>query len=173
MSLLLLGDNTLADDLRLMTSIELFLHAEYYCKHPCLFSLYDTHKNDPFESLSGMVSMCVSFEAIDTKLSFDELVRAEAISNCKDKKWCGFLCLFALSTVTHRNIFSYYPDFDSNVARWSLLFNQKLEPRPLVKPLPNDLNILFCYEGLLPSSVTFKHNHYVPLISGAIATKRK
>lgn len=70
-------------------------------------------------------------------------------------------------------MFLYYPDFDSNVARWSLLFNQKLEPRPLVKPLPNDLNILFCYERLLPSSVTFKHNHYVPLISGAIATKRK
>ena len=54
---------------KFMTSIELLLHAEYYCKHILVFlpSLYDTHKNDVpvFESLSGMVSlcMCVSFEA--------------------------------------------------------------------------------------------------------------
>ena len=28
-------------------------------------------------------------------------------------------------------------------------------------------------KGLLPSSVTFKHNHYVPLIYGDVARKRK
>ena len=172
-SLLLLGDNTLVDDLRLMTSIELFLHADYYCKHPCFSSILDTNENNPFKSLSGMVSMCVSFEAIDTNLSLDELVKAEAIFNCEDKKWCGFLCLLALSTVTCRNIFSHYPDFDSNVIRWSLLFNQKIEPRSPVKPVSQDLRVLFCFEGMLPSSVTFKHNHYVPLISGDVAKKRK
>ena len=64
----------------------------------------------------------------------------------------------ALSTVTGRNIFSHYPDFDSDLLRWSLLFNQKIEP---------------CPPGVLPSSATFKHNHYVPLICSAEARKRK
>ena len=68
-SLLRLGDNTLVDDLRLMISIVLFLHADHCCKHPCFSSIFDTHENNPFKSLSGMVSMCVSFEAIDTNLS--------------------------------------------------------------------------------------------------------
>ena len=82
------------------------------------------------------------------------------------------LCLLALSTVTCRNIFSHYPDFDSNLLRWGLLFNQKIEPHPPVKPFFDDLSILFCY-GVLPSSVTFKHNHYVPLICSAETRKRK
>lgn len=177
-SMLLVGDNSVVNDLRLMTSVELYLHADYYCKHPCFCSVFEKYKDRPFKSLSGMVAMSVSFGAVDTNLSLDELVRAEAVLNCSDKQWCGFLCLLALSTVTSRNISSYYPDCDSDVIRWSLLFNQQIQPRPPMKPAPGteDLNILFCLEGLLPSSVTFKHNHYVPLIpacASALANKRK
>ena len=112
MPLLLVGDNTLVGDLRLMTSIELFLHADYYCVHLCFCAIFDTHKNNPFQSVSSMVVMSVFFEAIDTNLSLGGLIRAEAIANCEDKKWCRFICLLALSTVTCRNIFSHYPDFD-------------------------------------------------------------
>ena len=172
MSLLLVGDNTLVGDLRLMTSIELSLHADYYCVHPCFCSIFDTHRNNPFQSVSSMVTMSVSFEAIDTSLCLGELLRAEAIANCEDKKWCGSICLVTLSTFTCRNIFSLYPDFNSNLLRWSLLFNQKIEPGPPVKPFCDDLRILFCYEGVLPSSVTFKQNHYVPLICSAETRKR-
>ena len=173
MSLLLLVDNTLVGDLRLMTSIELFLRADYYCVHPCFCAIFDTRRNNPFQSVSSMVAMSVSFEAIDTNLFLGELIRAEAIANCKDKKWCEFMCFLALSTVTCRNIFSHYPDFDSYLLRWSLLFNQKIEPRPPVKPFSDDLRIVLCYEGVLPSSVIFKHNHYVPLICSAETRKRK
>ena len=79
MSLLLVGDSTLIGDLRLMTSIELFLHADYYCVHPCFCSIFETHRNNSFQSVSSMVAMSVSFEATETNLSFDKLVWAEAI----------------------------------------------------------------------------------------------
>ena len=42
-----------------------------------------------------------------------------------------------------------------------------------MKPVSQDLRVLFCFEGLLPSSVSFKHNHYVPLISSDVAKKMK
>ena len=79
MSLLLVGDNNLIGDLRLMTTIELFLHADYYCVHSCFCSIFDTNRNNPFQSVSSMVAMSVSFEALETNLSLDELVWAEAI----------------------------------------------------------------------------------------------
>ena len=34
-SLLLVGDNSLVDELRCLTSIELYLHSEFYGKHSC------------------------------------------------------------------------------------------------------------------------------------------
>ena len=117
--------------------------------------------------------MPISFEAINTSLSLCELFRAEAIANCEDKKWCRFICLLAFSTVTCRNIFSHNPDFDSKLLRWSLLFNQKIELRPRVKPFSDDLRILFCYKGVILSSVTFQHNRYVPFICGVETRKRK
>ena len=43
--------------------------------------------------------MSVSFNSLDTKLTGEELVRQEAIHNCKDKTWAGFLCILASSSV--------------------------------------------------------------------------
>ena len=50
---------------------------------------------------------------IDTNMPFDELVRAEAVFNCKVKKWCGFLCLLCQQLHIPMEMFLYYPDFDS------------------------------------------------------------
>ena len=86
--------------------------------------------------------MSVSFEATETNLSLDKVVWAEAIVHWR-QEMVGFIYLLALSTVTCRNIFSHYPDFDSNLLRWGLLFNQKIEPHPPVKPFFGDLSILF------------------------------
>ena len=54
--------------------------------------------------------MSVSFNSLDTKLTGEELVRQEAIHNCKDKTWAGFLCILALSSVLDRKVISLYPD---------------------------------------------------------------
>ena len=116
-SLLLLGDNTLVSrwfwgswhqlNFCYMLSIIASISLSFF------LTVYDTHKNDryPFESLSVgygfTLYVCILWSYTDTNIPFDELVRAEAIFNCKVKKWCGFLCLLVLSTVTctHRNVF--------------------------------------------------------------------
>ena len=43
-SLVLVGDNSLVEELRAMTCIERFLNAEFYSKHPLLTSFYNDHK---------------------------------------------------------------------------------------------------------------------------------
>ena len=44
MSLLLVGDNSLVGELRCLTSIELYLNSDYYCKHDVFQSAYLSQK---------------------------------------------------------------------------------------------------------------------------------
>ena len=71
--------------------------------------------------------MSVSFNSSDTKLTGKGLVREEAIHNCKDRTWAGFLCVLALSSVVDRKVISLYPDCGE--PEFKLLFNQEINPR--------------------------------------------
>ena len=98
-----------------------------------------------------------SSSAFDTGLRNEDLVKAEAVHNCKYlNKWSGFLSILALSSVTNMEICSHYPD--CGLLKYKLLFNQTIMPRVLKKPCLK-LHILFCYEGNLPVG-NFHHNHY-------------
>ena len=99
-SLLLLGDNTLVSKWFWgswhWTSVTCWVSLQAY---PCVSSLYDTHKDDRYPQIWIIVRygltlyVCILWSYTDTSMPFDELVRAEAIFNCKVKKWCGiFTC---------------------------------------------------------------------------------
>ena len=65
-----------------MTSIELYLNAAYYCKHPSFVSTFSEHGTS-FNSLESMLCVSVSSSAFDTGLRNEDLVKAEAVHNCK------------------------------------------------------------------------------------------
>ena len=140
--------------------IELYLNAAYYCKHPSFVSTFSEHGTS-FNSLESMLCVSISSSAFDTGLRNEDLVKAEAVHNCKYlNKWFGFLSILALSSVTNMEICSHYPY--CGLLKYKLLFNQTIMPRVLKKPCLK-LHILFCYEGNLPVG-NFRHNHYVPLV---------
>ena len=157
----LVGNNCLVSDLRLLTSIELYLKAEFYSQHPYFLSAHAKHMENISQCLNNLLPMSVSKKALDSESSGIELVKQEAILNCRDKTWCSFLCILGLASVTNRNIFCYYPDCGG--PRLRLLFNGKVEPCP---PLigESDLHVLFCFHGIVESGKVFQPNHFVPLV---------
>lgn len=167
----LAGNNTLVNNLRVLTSIELFLNANFYSQHPCFLSAVAEHKEDFGKSLNNLLPLSVSFECLDSGLSGDELVKKQAFVNCTDKKWSSFLCILGLSSVINRKIVTYYPDCGER--RWKLLFNRQIKPRSSLKTGLENLHILFCFEGVIKSGDAFKSNHFVPLIFYATGQKRK
>ena len=169
-SLALVGDNTWVTNLRILTSIELFLHADFYGKHPCILSVSSSH-DDMFSSVNNIFKLCLSHATVDLDLSSDNAsVKAEAIHNCFDKRWCSFICILALSSVVNKTIFTFYPDFGD--VKYKLLFTQEVKPR--LGSSKGVVNILFCKDGPLESSVTFTPNHFVPLVPiSRISKKRK
>ena len=104
-SLVMVGDNGLVKSLWILKSTERFLNAGYYCNLLVFFSLIKEHGKP-----SNLSPSSVSVECLDTGIAKNDLVGLEAILNITDKKWSLFLCILGLSTVLHRNIYTYYPD---------------------------------------------------------------
>ena len=63
-----------------MTCIEMFLHADYYCKHPLFLSTFSNHR-ECFSSVNNILKACVSDASFNTDLDSENLVQHEAISN--------------------------------------------------------------------------------------------
>ena len=120
-SLVLFGGNLMVEVLRILTCIELFLHADFYCSHPLFFSCFSEHRNN-FPSLGSLLAISVSDTALLTNCKSDELVRQEAIHSCCKNRWSSFLSILALSTVVGRSITTFYPDIGFH--KYKLLFNQ-------------------------------------------------
>ena len=89
-----------------LTSIELYLNANFYCKHPVLLSKFDKYGDQICSRFNNLLPLCVSFESVDSDACGDQLVEMEAISNCENKKWSSFLCMLGLASVTKRKMFS-------------------------------------------------------------------
>ena len=63
MSLALIGDNSLLDELRIMTSVELFLNFNFYSKHPHFNYVFNKYKDKHvFNSINNLLPMSASFE---------------------------------------------------------------------------------------------------------------
>ena len=168
---MLVGDNSLVQTLRVLTSLELFFNANFYSHHPCFSSVVAEHSEHFGKTINNLLPKCVSMESVDTGLTKDDLVKHEAVVNCADKMWSSFLCICGLSSVLQRNIFTYYPDCGDH--RYKLLFNRLIKPRQYTEKGSDDLHILFCYEGTIKPGETFQSNHFVPLLFSSHGQKRK
>ena len=129
-SLALVGSNTFVNDLRMLTSLELFINANFYSQHPCFLSAVNDH-HECFGNINNLLPLSVCLAALDTGLTKDELVKQEAILNFTDGKWASFLCILALSSVLCRNIYSCHPDCGE--LRYKLLYNRLVQSRQHVK----------------------------------------
>ena len=91
LSLLLTGDNSLVEFLRCLTSIELFLHPEFYRKHSCFDLAFKSQKNKKWP-LNYYVRLSLKNTTLDSH-SKDIIgaVKNEAILNCRDFEWSSFI----------------------------------------------------------------------------------
>ena len=169
--MVLVGDNSLISTLRILTSIELFMHADFYSNHPLFSSIVSKHGEYFSKTMKNLLPLSVSQECLNTGLTEDALVKKEAILNCCDKKWSSFLCILGLASVLGREINSYYPDCGEK--RKYMLLNCHIFPRVHFSKALDALNILFCYEGVIKPGLVFQPNHFVPIVFHCRNIKRK
>ena len=115
--------------------------------------------------INNIFKLCLSHATVDSDLSSDDAsVKAEAIHNCFDKRWCSFICILAVSSVVNKTIFTFYPDFGD--VKYKLLFTQEVKPR-----LGSSKGVVNKVGHFNP---VFTPNHFVPLVPiSGISKKQK
>ena len=81
MSLVLVGGNSLMEELRCLTSIELYLNSHFYGKH--VFHAAYLSLKEPKRSLKSFFYLCLKNDTLDSNLkNTEDTVKREAILNC-------------------------------------------------------------------------------------------
>ena len=160
------------EDVRILSSCELFLHNNYYCEHPVFLNFIEKYNI----SLRRAFKFSVSLSMLNFDLPLCELVRKEATKTCVDKSWESVLCILALSSVCNRSICSLYPVSGERFFRD--LFNSVIHPRGESIASQPDINISFCRSGITKlhkrdNNNKFQANHFVPIILVGAGCKRK
>ena len=163
-SLLLVGNNSLVEELRCLTSIELYLHSEFYGKH-CCFKSAELSQRDGKKPIKSFFYLSLKHATIDLGFkNYSDAVKHEAILNCINNEWCSFMCLLGPSSVLKSQVHSFYPDIGDLMCKQ--LFNQVIVPR-IQNTQQKCFRILFCRIepfGSFCKLQTFQPNHFVPLL---------
>ena len=171
-SIALIGDESLANCLRGLTCMELFMNSWYYADHP---HFEDLEKSGKVSKKSSFVNS-LTFEAFDNYAlgDYSSAVRAEAQINVSDARYSSFLCLLALSTVTGQPIESYFPitnddQSDAKDLRKSeLIRNGCIMPKESISQNDEKIHLFQCasvpIEYLYTTIIPERKDHFVPLL---------
>ena len=129
-SLLLVGNNSLVEELRCVTSIEQYLHSKFYGTH-CCFESTEFSQRDAKNPNKSFFHLNIKHATIDLVFgilfkNFSDAVKHEATSNLSIMNGVIFR-LLGLSSVLKSQIHSFCPDTGDLMCKQ--LFNQVIIPR--------------------------------------------
>ena len=102
-SVALVGNGTLALDLRILVAIELYRNAGYYTEHPLLKNIFFNNQG-AFQSESSVFCMMLSHFGTQNFVNGSdytktECVIEEALSTLVVGRYSSIMCIFALTSV--------------------------------------------------------------------------
>ena len=109
-SICLFGQNNHLNELRWLTSIELYENAKFYCQHSVLLECLKVHSS-VYSNFNSILCCCLSQKRFNSLFSTDiaKSVKDEAIYNLKNDQYCSYSCILSLSTIIGTQINSIYP----------------------------------------------------------------
>lgn len=168
-SLILVGNEDLHLLLRLLTAIELFLHASYYARHPKFQSCLPSC--DVPEDI--MFTLCLSDAGTkmwESTKCREDAIKRELATGCRVYTWSVMVHLMALATVIGRSIYSAFPE---DCSKTRPFFHGKISPRecsfhadPAIILWSRDGSLNTCPAGW------YQPNHFIPLVETPPAQKR-
>ena len=118
-SIAMCRDNRYVNDLRILTTIELYLDSEFYRNYLSFIWLI-SKQSKVFSGADTILAIPVLHNAFDSNKTMGELFQNEAINICTSFKWAGFLCVLGLASVCSCSIQCYYKNTGS-VLKYKLM----------------------------------------------------
>ena len=75
--------------MRALTSLELFLHSDFYCKNPSFVTTLNAYSK-LFCSVESILKVSVSEDSFSTGLNSADLIKSEALRNCTNATWSSY-----------------------------------------------------------------------------------
>ena len=153
--------NNHLNELRWLTSIELYENTKFYCQHLVLLECLKVDS-------SVYSSCCFSQKSFNSFVSTDivKSVKDEAIYNLKNGQYCSFLCILALSTIIGTQINCIYLSIGQK--NYRLLFNNVIKPCQCYSSSVNNVTtpilIMFSRIGINENCAEFVPSHFVSII---------
>ena len=162
-SLILVGNEDLHLLLRLLTAIELFLHASYYVRHPKFLSGMRSPSADVPEDI--MFTLCLSDTGMkmwESTKCREDAIKREAATGCRVSKWSVMVHLMALTNVIGRTIFSAFP---KDCSKTRPFFHDEIIPRECSFHADPAV-MLWSREGSPNTHPAgwYQPNHFIPLV---------
>lgn len=163
-SLLLCGDESRSECLRILVAGELYFNAEYYANHK-IFRSTAIELSEVQESTLFTLALSADGDKIlaggGSKI---DAIKAEALAGCKNGVWGSLLHMMALASVIRRPIYSLYPEvnFQCRPLMQKLLNPREARMNGEVVPV----FLLWSREGSLDNrpKAWFTPNHFVQVI---------
>ena len=166
MSILLCGDESLSDLLRILVAGELHFYAEFYKDHEVFRKAKQTLSE---VSEPAIFSVALSADGDQTLMNTGnrtEAIKAEALAACERGAWSSLLHMMAMASVISRPVYSLYPKVEF---LYRPLVHGLLNPRiPCMQDegKVGPLYVLWSRDGGLDSrpNAWYTPNHFVPVV---------
>ena len=155
----LFGRHNHLNELRWLTSIELYENANLYCQNPVLLECLKVHTS-VYSNFNGFNSLdSYKFNSFNSFNSTDivKSVQDEAIFNLKNAQHCSFLCVLPLSTIKGTQINCIYPSIGQK--KYRLLSNNGIKTHQCysssVNHVTTPISIMFSRIGINQNCAEF------------------
>ena len=136
------------------------LNSEFYAKHPSFGKAMNRH-SDVFKNVDTSLALSVSHSALNsgkTKMKLVKKKHSIFVVHLNGQVFCVCLLYLQFACVLLIAILSY-----DAMLKNKIMFNQLIKPREFPSLNSETIHLLFCNNCIVPP-ITFRHNHYVPLI---------
>ena len=175
-SIMLNGTESLATELRVRTCIELALNRNFYRNHPTVsvLEIPSLKENGRYQSLEAILDTVGfgrdSSTIYESTSAFEPAFDNEIGSTAENFRSCGILQIMALATVIGSPIKTVYPEKEHQFFQ---AYDTLIVPR-VDNGLDRTFTIMWSnLNGCYDKTVTFRANHFVPLIDKNLASQVK
>ena len=168
--LALVGEESVSSCLRCLTSIELYINADFYASHQ---TIKECHAEGAFfHECNAFVA--TSFTAADVLSAADRVsaIKMEAKETAQNCRVSSFMSMLGLSSVVRQPIESYFPVKDPRKFNsYERLFNCTIVPRQY-SSVSAKIHIFCCaivpVDFLFHNNIPEQKNQYVPLVNVSV-----
>ena len=168
LSLILVGNERISEQLRILVAIELHENAQWYGNSRSITHATGFEEQALSGDLENLFLTITSFNDVQKKPEEDResIIKKVAIKTCELNEWASLIHFFAAASVIQRSLYSVYPEEEHhNLGDTRSIYHCCIKPRVLTDQHDRSELVFIMWSVASPFEDNFSPNHFVPLFT--------